>query len=79
MGRSREYIAARYDRGTCERLDSLGAYVASEVLPGRVSAEDVTRSEVLRLLVDFGLDVFERRAQAWEAEHAVRSRATPPS
>jgi hypothetical protein len=70
MGRSREYIAARYDRGTSERADKLRDYVASEVSPRNVGPDDVTRSEVLRALVDFGLEVFERRALTWRAEVA---------
>jgi len=75
MGRSREYIAARYDRGTGDRVDSLRDYASAEVLPRNISPEDVTRSEILRALVDFGLEVFERRAQTWRAEQLMADRS----
>jgi hypothetical protein len=75
MGRRREYIAARYDRGTGDRIDGLSDYVASEVMPRNIAADDVTRSEVLRAIVDFGLEVFERRAQTWRAEQIMTDRS----
>ena len=74
MGRKREYIAARYDRGTSDRVDGLREYVASEVIGRRIDPDDVTRSEVLRALVEFGLEVFERRAQTWRAEQVMSDR-----
>ena len=75
MGRSREYIAARYDRGTADRVDELRDYIASEVMTRNIDAVDVTRSEVLRALVNFGLEVFERRAQTWRAEQIMSDRS----
>jgi hypothetical protein len=74
MGRKREYIAARYDRGTSDRVDSLRDYVAAEVIGRRIDPDEVTRSEVLRALVEFGLEVFERRAQTWRAEQVMADR-----
>jgi hypothetical protein len=74
MGRKREYIAARYDRGTSDRVDCLRDYVAAEMIGRRTEPDDVTRSEVLRALVDFGLEVFERRAQTWRAEQVMADR-----
>ena len=74
MGRKREYIAARYDRGTSDRVDGLRDYVASEVIGRRIDPDDGTRSEVLRALVEFGLEVFERRAQTWRAEQVMSDR-----
>jgi len=35
---------------------------------GRLSAEDVSRSDVMRAVMRFGLEVFERRATAHVAE-----------
>ena len=70
MSRRREYIAARYDRGTGDRVDSLSDYVANEVMRQKVKPEDVSRSEILRELVNFGLEVFERRATTWRLEQA---------
>lgn len=68
MSRRREYIAARYDRGTGDRVDSLSDYIAGKVSQQPLKPAEVTRSEILRELVGFGLEVFERRASAWRAE-----------
>ena len=75
MGRRREYIAARYDRGTGDSIAGLSDYVASAVMPRNIAADDVTRSEVLRAIVDFGLEVFERRAQTCRAEQIMTDRS----
>jgi hypothetical protein len=44
-------------------------------MPRNIAADDVTRSEVLRAIVDFGLEVFERRAQTWRAEQIMTDRS----
>ena len=68
MGRSKEYLAVRYDPGTSDRVDELRGYVGDVHMNGRLSAEDVSRSDVMRAVIRFGLEVFERRAAAHVAE-----------
>ena len=69
----KEYIAARYKRGTTKRLDSLKDYVGGNSRHP-VPASDVDRSEVIRELMEFALEVFERRAETWRAEKYAAAR-----
>tara|TARA_R100001460_G_scaffold3943_2_gene11506 strand:+ start:314 stop:454 length:141 start_codon:yes stop_codon:yes gene_type:complete len=38
---------------------------------GRLTADDVSRSDVMRTLIRFALDIYERRADAWRAEEKL--------
>lgn len=68
MARRKEYIPVRYDEGTEDRVDALTDYIGAECLRKKKRPADVTRSEALRELVNFSLDVFERRAEVWRRE-----------
>lgn len=70
MGRRKEYIAARYHAGTTDRVDALRDYAGAQASPA-VVPDLVDRSEVMRMLIDFALEVFERRAQTWRAEQRM--------
>lgn len=67
----KEYIPVRYDPGTLARVDALKDYVGAEQLRKTKNAADVDRSEVMRDLLNFALEVYERRADVWRAEESV--------
>lgn len=69
MARNKEYIPCRYHRGTERRLEGIRDYIASTI-PGRPTAEEIDKSTTMRIALDLGLDILERRAEAWRAERA---------
>lgn len=71
MGKSKEYLAVRYDPGTADRVDELRDFVGTVHMNGRLTADDVSRSDVMRTLIRFALDIYERRADAWRAEEKL--------
>jgi hypothetical protein len=72
MGRRRkEYIPVRYDAGTTRRVDALRDYIGAECLSRAENPDGVDRSEVMRELLNFAVTVYERRAEAWRAEHGT--------
>ena len=64
---NKEYIPVRYDRGTEGRVVALADYIARET-PGRVRAENVGKSAIMRYVLNLGLEIIERRAAVWRAE-----------
>lgn len=68
MAQAKEYIACRYDRGTKDKLLRLRDFIGAKHTKRPAAADDVDKSEVMREVMNFGLDVFERRAEAWRAE-----------
>ena len=67
MARNKEYIPVRYTPGTRDRLGPLKTYIAT-LIRGKRKAENVSDSDVMREALDLGLEILERRAEAWGVE-----------
>ena len=70
MARSKEYHACRYDDGTGKRPTDLRDYIGAKHSKRTTAADDVDKSEVMREVMNFGLEIYERRAEVWRAERA---------
>jgi hypothetical protein len=64
-----EAMSCRVHKGTLARLEALRPYIAATFKNRPVPGGSVPRSEVVRELIAFSLEVYERRQAAWEREN----------
>ena len=64
-------LSCRFHRGTTKRIDALRPYIAATCRNRPIPARSLSRAQLLRELVEFALEVYERRQDAWERENGA--------
>tara|TARA_R100001129_G_C5254719_1_gene229360 strand:+ start:267 stop:488 length:222 start_codon:yes stop_codon:yes gene_type:complete len=62
-------LSCRLLGGTLKRIDDLRPYIAATYKNRPIPVRNVQRAFVVRMLIEFALEVFERRQAAWEHEN----------
>ena len=64
-------LSCRFHKGTVKRIDNLRPYIAATCRNRPIPAKNLSRAQLLRELVEFALEVYERRQDAWKRENSA--------